>query len=295
MMRYSIADLERLSGIKAHTIRIWEQRYNVLTPNRTAGNTRYYDDDQLRRLLNISSLSDSGIKISELVALSETEFNILLEKQQEQLINKEDSGVEFFISQMISAGLDYNEAAFDKHFSATLLRFGIKNAYVGVIHPMLVRIGLMWGKAELCTAQEHFVSNLIRQKILAATDGLPFPEANKQCWLLFLPQEEDHETGLLFANYLIRLSGQKTIYLGNRVPLQSLRNTALSIKFDHLLFLFVSNRPVKEAELYLKELGKIFKQSKIHIAGNPKLISQLTLTPKINWVQSVNDLVKNYL
>lgn len=294
-MRYSIADLERLSGIKAHTIRIWEQRYNVLTPNRTAGNTRYYDDDQLRRLLNISSLSDSGIKISELVALSETEFNILLEKQQEQLINKEDSGVEFFISQMISAGLDYNEAAFDKHFSATLLRFGIKNAYVGVIHPMLVRIGLMWGKAELCTAQEHFVSNLIRQKILAATDGLPFPEANKQCWLLFLPQEEDHETGLLFANYLIRLSGQKTIYLGNRVPLQSLRNTALSIKFDHLLFLFVSNRPVKEAELYLKELGKIFKQSKIHIAGNPKLISQLTLTPKINWVQSVNDLVKNYL
>lgn len=295
MMRYSIADLERLSGIKAHTIRIWEQRYNVLTPNRTAGNTRYYDDDQLRRLLNISSLSDSGIKISELVALSETEFNILLEKQQEQLINKEDSGIEFFISQMISAGLDYNEAAFDKHFSATLLRFGIKNAYVGVIHPMLVRIGLMWGKAELCTAQEHFVSNLIRQKILAATDGLPFPEANKQCWLLFLPQEEDHETGLLFANYLIRLSGQKTIYLGNRVPLQSLRNTALSIKFDHLLFLFVSNRPVKEAELYLKELGKIFKQSKIHIAGNPKLISQLTLTPKINWVQSVNDLVKNYL
>ena len=294
-MRYSIADLERLSGIKAHTIRIWEQRYNVLTPNRTAGNTRYYDDDQLRRLLNISSLSDSGIKISELVALSETEFNILLEKQQEQLINKEDSGVEFFISQMISAGLDYNEAAFDKHFSATLLRFGIKNAYVGVIHPMLVRIGLMWGKAELCTAQEHFVSNLIRQKILAATDGLPFPEANKQCWLLFLPQEEDHETGLLFANYLIRLSGQKTIYLGNRVPLQSLRNTALCIKFDHLLFLFVSNRPVKEAELYLKELGKIFKQSKIHIAGNPKLISQLTLTPKINWVQSVNDLVKNYL
>ncbi len=294
MSDYSISELESLSGIKAHTIRIWEQRYNGLKPKRTPGNTRYYDDNQLRKLLNIANLSQAGMKASELFAFSDKELNDLLDKQIEQ--NKSANlNIEYFISQMILAGMTYDEAGFDKCFSACLVYFGMKRAYSEVIYPMLVRIGLMWGKDDICPAQEHFISNLIRQKLMSAIDGLPINQSSKKCWLLYLPEDENHDIGLLFSNYLIRLSGQKTVYLGSKVPLDSLKQVALNIKFTDVLFFFVKNQGLNEAEGHLKEINKIFKVSKIHLSGNKKLIEQLNLTSNMDWIKSVIQLEQNYL
>ncbi len=289
MTRYTIADLEKLSGIKAHTIRIWEQRYNALKPMRTPGNTRYYDDTQLRKLLNVVSLSKQGKKVSELFAISDEELNDLLNQQIENS-KPDNSRFEYFISQMIIAGLSYNEVEFEKHFSACLVRYGMKNTYMNIIQPMLFRVGLIWSKDELCPSQEHFLSNLIRQKILASIDGLPLPTNVKKCWLLYLPEGEYHETGLMFSNYVIRNAGQKTIYLGSNVPLNFIPPAINDTDPTNLLLFLTKNRPVPEVQQYLNELAKLSKNASIHIAGNSKLIEQLKLEKNVSWMQSVEKL-----
>lgn len=294
MNQYSIGDLEQLSGIKAHTIRIWEKRYNALTPKRSLGNTRFYDDSDLRKLLNVVSLFESGRKISELFSMSEAQLNELL---QEKIESSKSANMQFeyFISQMIIAGLNYNEVGFEKLFSACLLRSGMKSTYVNVIYPMLFRVGLIWGKDELGPAQEHFLSNLIKQKIHASIDGLSFVENEKKSWLLFLPSYESHEIGLLFSNYLIRSVGIKTVYLGSNVPFNSLKESINAIQPSNLLLFFIRNFPVEEAQDYLKELHKISYNTEIHIAGNKKLIEQLTLEKNMYWIKSVEDLEKRLL
>ncbi|HNS12499.1 MAG TPA: MerR family transcriptional regulator [Bacteroidia bacterium] len=291
MNRYSISDLETISGIKAHTIRIWEQRYDALKPMRSPGNTRYYDDQQLRKLLNIVSLSDTGKKISELFSLSDEQIKILLEEQIENL-KAANIQYEYFISQMLISGLSYNEAEFEKQFSACILRYGLKNTYLKIIHPMLVRIGLVWGKDDLCPSQEHFLSNLIRQKIISSIDGLPYPTNDKKNWLLFLPNEEYHEIGLIYSNYLIRAAGQKTVYLGSNVPFDSVLSTIHDITPTDIFLFFIRNRSVAEAQEYLTEVRKRSKNATIHISGNKKLIEQLRLEKNMYWHQSVEDLEK---
>ena len=289
MHRYTISDLEQLSGIKAHTIRIWEKRYKALKPKRSLGNTRYYDDGQLRKLLNIVSLSETGKKISELFAMPETNLNALLQEQMEKT-KSTDLQFEYFISQLIVAGLNYDETTFEKHYSAALVRYGMRSAYVNIIHPMLVRIGLIWGKDELCPAQEHFLSNIILQKIHASIDGLPSPATNRRRWLLFLPDGESHEIGLLFSNYIIRATGQKTIYLGSNVPFDALKESVMDVQPTDILFFFIKNRSGEEAQNYLKGISKVGKNRNIHLAGNFKLISKLKLGKNIYWIQSVQEL-----
>lgn len=289
MIRYTIADLEKLSGIKAHTIRIWEQRYNALKPMRTPGNTRYYDAQQLQRLLNVVSLSETGKKISELFALTEGEIRILLDEQI-KITQADNAQFEYSISQMVVAGLSYHEVEFEKQFSACIVRYGMKCTYLHVIQPMLVRIGLLWGKDELCPSQEHFLSNLIRQKILSSIDGLAYPRDKTRNWLLFLPEGEYHEIGLMFSNYIIRSAGHKTVYLGGNVPLSSVTSAISDVGPTDLLFFFIRNRPVEEAQNYVKEIHKYSNQTAIHLAGNKKLIEQLTMEGNIDWIQSAHEL-----
>ena len=210
---FSISQLSRYSGIKAHTIRMWEQRYNALKPDRSEGNTRYYDNTQLRRLLNIVSLMEGDHKVSELCEMPDKGlFRLINEKVQNSIKTTEKA--EYFISQMIAAGMSYDEQHFEKILSSCLVRYGMKKAYTEVLYPMLVRIGLMWEGDSIPPANEHFISNLLRQKLFAAIDSLPPSKATADKWLLFLQENEFHEIGLLFACYLIRLSGRQVIYLG---------------------------------------------------------------------------------
>lgn len=291
MTTYSIADLEQISGIKAHTIRIWEQRYQALKPMRSAGNTRYYDSRQLQRLLNVVSLLDTGKKVSELFSMSDKEINALLD-QQFANATEVSPQFEYFIAQLLQAGLSYNEVAFEKHFSACLIRYGMKNMYLNVIQPMLFRVGLIWSKDAICPSQEHFLSCLIKQKILASIDLLPYPTNNKRSWLLFLPNAEHHEVGLHLANFLIRSAGQKTIYLGSNVPFNSVLSAMKETKPTDLFFFFIRNRTTEEAQEYLTKLHKHAKNTKIHLAGNKKLIEQLKLEKKMEWIQTVDELDK---
>lgn len=287
-MQYSISDLEQLSGVHVHTIRIWERRYNALDPMRSAGNTRFYNDDHLRRLLNIVSLSQSGLKISQVCALSETEIDRLLQQEMDLTIS-EDSHFEYFISQLLSYGLVYDEYKFNELISKCITEHGMAVSYKRVMYPLLSRLGLMWRRDSICPAQEHFLSNLIRQKLFSAINSLPISAKEAPSWLLFLPEDEDHDIGLLFANYLLKAAGQKVIFLGGRVPLDALKDVMQNKQIGNVLLFMVRIRPVADANLYLDTLGDSFADKKIYLAGHTKLISELKLKSNVHWFQSIGE------
>ena len=291
MNNFSISQLQQFSGIKAHTIRIWEQRYNALNPNRSEGNTRYYDNDQLRRLLNIVSLMDSNYKVSELCLMPDEKLFSLI-KNKLVLHSEEKSSTTYFVSQLIAAGMFYDTNAFEKIFSVCINRFGITNTYVKIIYPLLDRIGIMWSSDSMPPAQEHFMSNIIRQKLFSEIDKLPPAKTTKDTWLLFLPENEFHEIGLLFSYFLIRKAGKKVIYLGGSVPLQTLILSVNEINPSNLLFFFVHNDDEEECEKYCNTLTKNFGKLKIYISGNEKLISNIKKGKSINWIRSIGELQK---
>ncbi|MCZ4223062.1 MerR family transcriptional regulator [Pedobacter rhodius] len=274
-MLYSISDLEQLSGVQSHTIRVWEQRYNALKPMRTEGNTRLYDDAELKKLLNIVSLNQSGLKISKICSLSDHDLESLLDKQVN--FNQGCSKFDYYITQLVKSGLAYNEYYFDKLLTSCINKFGISDAYRNIIYPLLVRLGLMWRKDDICPAQEHFLTNILRRKIFSAIDKLSLKDVGQETWLLFLPEDEDHDIGLLFANYLLKANHKKVIFLGTKVPLKSIKKVLQENNVDNILFFLIKLRPKKAAQKYVDDLQKICGPIKINMAGNTHIIEQLAL------------------
>ncbi|MEO8822046.1 MAG: MerR family transcriptional regulator [Ginsengibacter sp.] len=288
MNLFSISQLSRLSGIKPHTIRIWEQRYDALTPSRSEGNTRYYDNKQLRRLLNIVSLMKADFKVSELSAMPDKKMFKLLKELLGNEIKKESE--EYFILQLISAGMNYNEVDFDKIFSHCLIKYGMKMAYTDIIYPVLNRVGIMWTTDQIHPGAEHFISNIIRQKLFTVIDSLPAPKMTSDSWLLFLPENEFHEIGLLFSHFMIRQSGRKSVYLGSNVPLESVKEVVKVCSPENLL-LFLTHKDTKEAmQDYINELTGLFKNKKYRIAGNPMHLKDISGNKNTSWLYSVENL-----
>ena len=291
MNLFSISQLSRFSGIKPHTIRIWEQRYNALKPSRSEGNTRYYDNTQLRRLLNITSLMENGFKVSELCTMPDKKlFRLVHESLEEDTPEKDTNG--YFIGQLIAAGMNYDELWFEKILAHCLLRYGNKDTYIKVLYPMLERIGLLWASNALPPAQEHFISNILRQKLFTAIDALTPVPTSSESWLLFEPEDEFHEIGLLMANYLIRRSGLRVIYLGSNVPLSSLQSAIMDTNPACLLLFFVHHDSSEERQLYLQKLSSHFPLKKIYISGSVKSASNLKPEKNIQWLHSINDLLQ---
>ena len=288
MNLFSISQLSRLSGIKPHTIRIWEQRYNTLTPHRSEGNTRYYDNKQLRRLLNIVSLMKGDYKVSELSAMPDKKLFSLIEEISCKDFKKD--AAEYFILQLISAGMNYDEVDFDKIFSHCLLKYGMKNAYIDIIYPMLNRVGIMWTTDLMQPAAEHFISNLIRQKLFTAVDSLPAAKGTSDSWLLFLPENEFHEMGLLFSHFLIRHSGRKSVYLGSSVPLESIKEAVKVASPSNILLFLTHNDMQEDLQNYVDDLSTLFKNKKINIAADLNTFKEVSINKNITWLHSVENL-----
>jgi DNA-binding transcriptional MerR regulator len=288
-MIFSISDLQKFSGVQPQTIRMWERRYNALQPIRSEGNTRYYNDDQLKRLLNIVSLTQAGLKISKICKLSDDEIRQILQKEIHKTTS-DDNQVEYFISQLINSTLDYDTYTIDKLLSECIDHFGIPITYKRIIYPLLIRVGLMWCQDSICPAQEHFLSGLIRQKLFTAINNIPPSTGSvNSTWLLFLPEDESHDIGLLFAHYLLRQENRRIIYLGANVPFESIQEVMQHQRIDHMLFFFISVRPVLEAEEYLQRLRNNFKNTSIYFSGNSKLINDLEFDSSINRLKTVEE------
>lgn len=291
MSQYSISDLEKLSGIKAHTIRIWEQRYNLLTPVRSDGNIRSYDDDQVRRLLNVSTLIKLGIKISRISQLTDAEINELLEQSIQQAAD-EDAKVSVYIHTLIAAGIDYNEYEFDKAFKQAVKKYGLVICYQKVIYPMLVKIGLLWGKSEMLPAQEHFISNLLKQKLHHAIEQLPVPPATAETWLLFLPEEEDHELGLLLSAFLIRASNKRVVYLGQRVPYYNLQAVIDGVEPECLQYFIVRYHTAEWLQTLMNNMQKDFPGIKKYICGAAYLFEDVKLPKDHVWISGIDAFIQ---
>jgi hypothetical protein len=287
MNLFSISQLAQFSGIKPHTIRVWEKRYHALHPARSEGNTRYYNNNQLRRLLNIVSLMQLNYKISQLGSMPDDELYKIIEKTAYAGVPE---GAEYFVLHLTRAGLSYDEQQFDKIFSHCILRYGLTETYKNILYPMMMRTGLMWSCNTMPPANEHFITNLIRQKISTAIDSLPHPAINSETWLLFLPEDEFHEIGLLFAHYVIRCSGRKVIYLGTNVPVDSLFTAAKDAQANKLLLFLVHRNATKKLQDYLNRVNKLSTGKEIYVAAGEDLIKYIKLPKKVQWLQSSQHL-----
>src|SRR5688572_13280014 len=261
MGKYSIKELEQLSGIKAHTIRIWEKRHRLIEPSRTPTNIRFYSDDDLKKIINVSVLNNSGIKISRIADMTTDQIN---KKVLEISEIKNDATLN--TDQLILAMVDMEEELFEKILNNYILRYGFEKTVVEIIYPFLQKIGILWQTKNITPAHEHFISNLVRQKIIVAIDGLPIPPKTAKKILLFLPEGEMHELGLLFYHFLIRKSGYRTYYLGQNVPHEDLISVYKVHQPDFMLTSITSNLTVS-IEKYLEQLSNDFGQAKILASG----------------------------
>ncbi|MDA3822300.1 MAG: MerR family transcriptional regulator [Bacteroidales bacterium] len=264
MAVYSIKELENLSGIKAHTIRIWEKRYNLIEPHRTTTNIRYYTDQELKKILNVAMLNRQGIKISNIAKLSDQEL-----KEEIMRVSTGNPKLENTIDSMIISMIDMDEIKFNTLLSKAISKHGFKEVYTNIVYPFLEKIGILWMAGDINPAQEHFVVNLVRQKIITAIDGFSQkfnPNAKK--FLLFLPEGEWHEIGLLFSLYLLKEAGHDVVYLGQSVPYSDVLATGSVKDFDHILV--SSTSPPRDFDIitYLKDMGVAFPDKKIlYFAG----------------------------
>ncbi|MEP6733885.1 MAG: MerR family transcriptional regulator [Chryseolinea sp.] len=261
MGKYSIKELEQLSGIKAHTIRIWEKRHKIIEPSRTSTNIRFYSDDDLKKIINVSLLNNHGIKISKIADMSVDDvFKKVLQ------LSESKNDVQVHIDQLVVAMIDLDEAVFERILSNLILRYDFERTILEIVYPFLEKIGVLWQTENITPAHEHFISNLIRQKLIVAIDGLPIPDKSSQKAVLYLPEQEQHEIGLLFYHYLCRKHGYRSFYLGQCVPYGDL----LSIVENHAPQLIVScltSSLAMPIEDYLNKLTSDFASCRILLSG----------------------------
>jgi MerR family transcriptional regulator, light-induced transcriptional regulator len=219
--QFRISDLEGFSGVKAHTIRIWEKRYNLLEPDRTGSNYRTYSLSELTTILNVVFLVNHGYRIGKVADMKPEERSA---KVREISSAKAELGET--LNALKVAMLSFDESLFRSASAACQQKEGFKALVEGVYVPLLEHIGHLWHSGSICPSQEHFVSNLIRQRILAETDSMPLAQTGDQLYVLYLPDQEIHELGLLYTNYVLRSLGHRTIYLGQSVPTDDLHQIA---------------------------------------------------------------------
>lgn len=260
MGQYSIKELEKLSGIKAHTIRIWEKRHKLIQPARTSTNIRFYSDDDLKKIINVSMLNNNGIKISRIAHMTADEMNAkILEISQ----IRNDAAVH--IDQLVLAMIDMEEEMFEKILNTLILRYGFEKSVTEIVYPFLEKIGILWQTQNITPAHEHFISNLIRQKIIVAIDALPIPPKGSTSMLLFLPEGEMHEMGLLFYHYLVRKAGYRTYYFGQSLPHSDLKKVFDVHKPNLMLTSIISSTgPIDQ---YFQKLSRDFPDVTIFASG----------------------------
>lgn len=289
MGRYSIKELEHLSGIKAHTIRIWEKRYSIIQPERTDTNIRFYSDDDLRKIINVSLLNCSGYKISKIAEMSDTEIN-----QKVLDLSTATHNHSIHINQLVAAMVQLDEEGFEKALSGFFLRYNFEQTMTEIVYPFLEKTGILWQTGNISPAQEHFISNLIRQKIIVGIDGLPLQSDSKRIAILFLPEHELHEIGLLFCHYLLRKSGYRTIYLGQAVPYNDLAEIFKQYQPQLLVTILTSPLQNMTLEQYLNMLAADFAGAKVFVSGSQlKHINPSSTVECVKPFKSVSSLMQS--
>lgn len=249
MITYSVAQVEALTGIKAHTLRIWERRYDFLEPNRTPTNIRYYSDEQLKKLLNFGILVRNGYRVSKLNKMGADEIFEAVSK----VLSEPNSETSDEMRGLTLSMLEMNEEGFDDIFERQVIRRGFSKTIIEVIYPFLQYVGVLWTTNKAMVAQEHFISNLIRQKIVAATERLSMPSKEAPSLVLFLLEGEEHEIGLLLAGFIAKSMGWRVYYLGQSIPVINIKKVIEIVEPELMMTMFVTPK-VNKIRGYIEEL-----------------------------------------
>ncbi|PHX74571.1 MAG: MerR family transcriptional regulator [Chitinophagaceae bacterium] len=285
MNSFTIKDLENLTGIKAHTIRIWEQRYDFLKPQRTDTNIRYYSNHELKKILNIALLNRYGFKISHISKMSEDDIHVKIlginnsEAQQERVINE-------LIQKMIDLELISFELMIDEHIRVK----GIEKTIHKIIFPFMERIGVLWVTGHINPAQEHLVSNIIRQKVIVGTQAISNLIPIKKTALLFLPEGEFHELGILYIQYLLKNRGIGVLYLGTNIPLEYVDYVVKYKAPDFIYTHLTSVSTLFSFDRFIQQASKRFNLTPLIISGRLASIYDKSIPLHVHLKKSVQEV-----
>jgi len=285
---YTLNDLELLTGIKPDTIRIWERRYGLTKPHRTETNRRRYSDEDLRKLLNISVLLRNGFRISQIAEMSEKEIEENTLHATNLNTEKDD-----FLDSLLSAMTKFDEAAVNEILLKAVINFGIEKTFSTIVFPFLNKVGLMWHTGMINIGSEHFISNIFRRRLIAAFDNLNEPlVSDSKKVMLFLPEKELHELGLLYYAWIIRQEGHRVLYLGQSTPLLAATESARVWDPDIIITGVLSLLPMADPDFYLKELRNSFPDKKILISGALADLAEKRTQYHFHICRNENDLRK---
>lgn len=298
MAVYSIGDLEKLTGIKAHTIRIWEKRYNLLDPERTSTNIRYYTDKDLKQLMNVAILKKQGIRISQIAALSSAEINDQVKKTHANGTVGHPQLDALTISMM-----DFDQAQFNELMDQYTDSMGFEKCMLEVIYPLLNKLSLLWVTGSIQPIQEKFMSQMIRHRIILAINQLPKPSTHLK-FLLFLPEGENQELSLLFLQYILMSRNVTTINIGINTALSDVESACDIVQPDYLFTILNQSPPDMAIETYLDNLSDILPQGRVCVTGyqmtqsrfntNKKTINLDSLQQAIDFIEAIQISKFNY-
>ena len=285
MNAFTIRDLENISGIKAHTIRIWEQRYNFLKPQRSETNIRYYCNEELKTILNIALLNKHGYKISQIDKMEPGEIcKKILELRQS------DAKPEIIVNDLIKEMIDLRISEFEVTLDSYISDHGIENTVKKIIFPFLERIGILWQTGHIIPAQEHFVSSIIRQKLIVAIDKVPNNAEGQSC-LLFLPEGEHHELGLLFLHYMLKTRHARVMYLGANVPLRDIENIISALRPERAFVHLTGTCPNFNFEKLIRFLGERSSDVSTIISGYPTNCFHKELPQNVSFKRTFGEMM----
>ena len=287
MDSFTIKDLENLSGIKAHTLRIWEQRYSFLKPSRTFTNIRYYGNEELKKILNIALLNKYGYKISHIDKMNEAEIKEKLlslsqmEAQQERIVND-----------LIKNMIDLDMESFENTLDRFILSRGIERAITQIIFPFLEKIGILWLTNHINPAQEHLVTNLVRQKLIVGIEGVSTSIKVNKTVLLFLPEGEYHELGLLFMYFILKSRGANVLYLGSNVPIKDVAYVVNLKKPDYLYCHLTAVGQNFNLDRFLTNMRQKFQNIPVIISGQLTNSFEKKIQPPILFKRSFAEVMQ---
>lgn len=283
---YSIGDLAKLSGVKAHTLRVWESRYKVLEPKRTAANVRYYDDEDVRHLLNVALLNRDGMRISEVAALDRAE----LQRRVAELSDVSDEYATQLDALTLSM-LEMDAPRFERLLSQHIRQHGFEQAMATVIFPFLDKLGVLWMTGSVKPVQEAFASAIIRRKLMVAVEGLPDPPPGAPTLLLFLPEGESQEMSLLLLHYLARARGVNAVYLGRDVSVSDLADAAAILHPSWVFTMLTETFVQDSAAAYARDLGEACPTAGILLSGYQVAAQNVTSDGQTTVLPSLADAV----
>jgi len=284
---FSIKDIENLTGIKAHTLRIWEQRYAFFKSQRKASRHRFYDNEDLKNILRIAYLYKNGLKISRIACLGQEEI-----RQHALMVIKEGDNKEILINLLIEAAIDFDQASFEKILGQQVKHLGVENAVLQLVFPLLNSLGLLWLADKLRPAQEHFASALIIKHLLLSTNELSRrPDVSKRFVLLFTPPGELHEIPVLFMQYLLKRNGIGYLFAGKDVSFDTLSRWCSVNRITELYLHLITNLLHCDINSYLDQLHQLFPDKKIFFSGSILIIEQVR-NPNVTILKGKDEMLE---